>query len=165
MCARFPCCSHPLLLLTVRSEQIEADSSLTITREHKVNDPHSDIISLIWCAKAIENPSFFVHARRHSLVHAVACSLQIPGDCVSFAGVKEPLSICGRLTGRPGESGCLLLSSLYFSSLWREGAGCVMKPSLLATSNEIERVIKIVNVTLLQAQSLLQQRWEFNSGA
>ena len=148
MCARFPCCSPPLLLLTVWSEQLEADRFTNYNQgEHcnKVNDPHSDIISLIWRAKAIENPSFFVrvhtcagcsthflvlcsvnwsytledlgatgvissntllgrcalkraalivthtdtHTRSVTLECALAWSLQIPGDCVSFAGASR----------------------------------------------------------------------------
>jgi len=33
--------------------------------------------------------------------------LQILGDRLSFAGDREPLSICGRLPELPGELGCL----------------------------------------------------------
>ena len=37
------------------------------------------------------------YTRSHSLAHTRACTLQIPGDWISFAGVRELLSICGRV--------------------------------------------------------------------
>ena len=37
----------------------------------------------------------YTHTQTLSSVHS-AHSLQIPGDCVLFAAVREPLSICGR---------------------------------------------------------------------
>ena len=43
----------------------------------------------------------------HTNTCTLACSLQILGDYISFGGVREPLSICGRLPELPGELGCL----------------------------------------------------------
>ena len=54
------------------------------------------------------------HTRSHSLARILARLLQIPGDCISFAGVREPLSICGRLPELPGE----LERLLFYIKIW-----------------------------------------------
>ncbi len=46
-----------------------------------------------------------LHVLKHSL--CLACALLIPGYFNSFAGIREPLSICGRLPELPGDLGCL----------------------------------------------------------